>query len=124
MKFSAVFDKVDQSPESPTLFNLYIDYVMRVYLKECDDNGIKFMKLSYCIPRAASKKSVKSPLGTYSEHTIDWLGYADDLALFFMDEKSLRRGLQLLNEVFIRLITLFHVNKNIKSILFRSSLLY
>ena len=96
-------------PESPTLFNLYIDYVMRVYLKECDDNGIKFMKLSYCIPRAASKKSVKSPLGTYSEHTIDWLGYADDLALFFMDEKSLRRGLQLLNEVFIR----YHLSINV-----------
>ena len=105
-----IFCGVRQSgPESPTLFNLYIDYVMRVYLKECDDNGIRFMKLSYCIPQAASKKSKKSPLGTYSEHTIDWLGYADDLALFFMDERSLRCGIHLLNKVFKR----FHLSINV-----------
>ena len=76
--------------ESPTLFNLYIDYVMRVYLKACDENKIRFMKLSYFIPRVASKKTADFLLGTYGEHTIDWLGYADDLALFFMDEESLR----------------------------------
>ena len=40
-------------PESPTLYNLYMDYVMRVYLKECKVNGVKFTKVNYKIPKVA-----------------------------------------------------------------------
>ena len=37
-------------PESPMLFNLFIHFVMRVYLDECKASGIKFLKLNYKIP--------------------------------------------------------------------------
>ena len=31
-------------PESPPLYNLYMDYVMRVFMKACEERNIKFMK--------------------------------------------------------------------------------
>ena len=33
-------------PESPMLYNLYMDFVMRIYLDECKENNIKFLELS------------------------------------------------------------------------------
>ena len=73
--------------ESPALFNLYIDYVMRVYLKRCETEKIEFTKVRYAIPWC---------------ETVDWIGYADDLVLVFNDADNLQRGLNLLNETFER----------------------
>ena len=89
-------------PESPSLFNLYIDYVMRIFLSLCKKKGIKFTKTSYAIPSSASSKNIPSKLGYFGEMVIDWIGYADDLALCFNSLDDLRRGLDLLNETFKR----------------------
>ena len=79
-------------PESPTLFNLYIDYVMRIYLKKCKENGsIRFLKLKYAIPQVASTKEPQIQLGMYGDHIIDWLGYADDLHCFLWTRKVYSR---------------------------------
>ena len=40
-------------PESPVLFNLYIDYVMRIFLSRCGEKNIKFFKYGYAIPSGA-----------------------------------------------------------------------
>ena len=29
-------------PESPTLYNLYMDYVMRIFMKRCEEENIQF----------------------------------------------------------------------------------
>ena len=39
--------------KSPLLFNLYIDYVMRVFMVECARQNVKFVKLKYSIPNSA-----------------------------------------------------------------------
>ena len=97
-------------PESPILFNLYMDYVMRVFIKSCRDQDIKFFKHSFSIPSIASnQQNNKFNLGTYGDSVIDWIGYADDLALCFFDEKSLGYALNLLNKTFIR----YHLDINI-----------
>ena len=59
-------------PESPSLFNLYIDYVMRIFLSLCKKKGIKFTKTSYAIPLSASSKNIPSSLGYFGEMVIDW----------------------------------------------------
>jgi len=40
-------------PESPLLYNLYMDFVMRVYLQKCKQEGVNFIKLKYKIPEIA-----------------------------------------------------------------------
>ena len=85
-------------PESPLLFNLFIDFVMRIYINECRMNGIKFLPLKYLIPRHASKTDTAAA-GSFE---MDWIGYADDLLFTFDDKVSLQRGLKLLNSTFQR----------------------
>ena len=89
-------------PESPSLFNLYIDYVMRVFLKLRTQKRMKFIKANYAIPSSASSKNITSSLGYFGEINIDWIGYADDLAFCFNSLEDLQNGLKLLNETFKR----------------------
>ena len=70
-------------PESPLLYNLYMDFVMRIYVEKCRHQGIRFLQLNYKIPVTVSSTK-KTAAG---DTTIDWGGYDDDLMLFFDDEK-------------------------------------
>ena len=82
--------------ESPMLYNLFMDLVMRIYMEKCKENGVKFLKLNYKIPQLASSTN-RIASGTM---TVDWCGYADDLLLVFDDGESLRKGIELLDRVF------------------------
>ena len=95
-------------PESPPLYNLYMDYVMRVYMDLCEKSGAKFLQLKYRIRSTATKRKgrVKTTRG---KHTVDWAGYADDLELFFTDTANLQKALDLLDKTFER----FHLKINV-----------
>ena len=94
-------------PESPMLYNLLMDYVMRVYIQKCKQDGIKFLNLKYKIPEGASKSNIE----THGFHILDWIGYADDLTLMFEDLKSLRKGLGILNKTFERFGLTINISK-------------
>ena len=102
MMFSSSLLGVRQGgPESPPLYNLYMDYVMRVFMQKCEENNVKFLKLKYRIRATAT---------TRGEHTVDWAGYADDLELAFESISDLEKGLKILHETFVR----FHLQINAK----------
>ena len=94
-------------PESPMLYNLFMDFVMRIYLEECNNKGITFLKLKYNIPASASYTG-KNAIGNFS---LDWCGYADDLLLVFDNEDSLRKGANLLDEIFKRYRLCINISK-------------
>ena len=83
-------------PESPILYNLYMDFVMRVFLQKCSSKGIRFLNLKYNIPCTASKTSRR----TVGYHEVKWTGYADDLVLFFENVSDMRKAMQILCETF------------------------
>lgn len=94
-------------PESPFLFNLFIDYVMRVFMERCEkDKDVKFFEHKYRLnSRSISReerlimRNLKvSASGTYS---LPWCGYADDLILFMIDLAGLQKATEILDEVFI-----------------------
>ena len=95
--------------ESPLLFNLYIDYVMRVFLLECAKQNIRFVKTKYSIPTHAF--STQSLFGEYGEMIFDWIGYADDLLLAFADRNNLVKGMRILDDVFKRFRLEINVGK-------------
>ena len=94
-------------PESPPLYNLYMDYVMRVYMKLCEENNIKFLQLKYRIRSTATSREERSTQ-YQGNFTMDWCGYADDLELVFESMSDLEKGLSLLDETFCR----FHLKIN------------
>lgn len=83
-------------PESPMLFNLYVDLVMRIFLITCTKSRINFLKFKYRIPECASQNK-REQIGY---HQIDWIGYADDLILTFESRKDLQCALKILDETF------------------------
>ena len=58
-------------PESPFLYNLFMDFVMRIFLEDCKRENINFLKLKYKIPQTASSTG-RSAVGNV---TLDWSGY-------------------------------------------------
>ena len=97
-KFELTVGVRQGGPESPMLYNLFMDFVMRIYLDACKQDGIKFLQLKYNIPKTASSTG-KTAIGNF---TLDWSGYADDLLLAFENEESLCRGVAILDETFKR----------------------
>ena len=95
-------------PESPPLFNLYIDYVMRVFMGLCEKNNVKFLTLRYRVPSAATTREERYQRADVGEHDVNWSGYADDLALIFSNKDNLQNGLNTLDETFRR----FHLTIN------------
>ena len=91
-------------PESPVLFNLLLDFTMRVYLCECKEFGIKFLRLNYRIPESAAH----TPRTRIGNHHVDWVGYADDIVLATEDKVTLQLGTSLLHQVF----QIFHLDIN------------
>ena len=85
-------------PESPLLYNLFMDYVMRTYLEECSKNNIEFVSHKYRIPIHASRNNYE----TVGMNLIDWIGYADDIVLCLESKALLQKSICLLNETFKR----------------------
>lgn len=85
-------------PESPLLYNLYMDYVMRVFMENCNSRGIEFPRLFYKIHALATSRG-RSVAGF---NKTDWSGYADDLMLVFDSKKDLQKALDEMNSTFDR----------------------
>ena len=96
-------------PESPLLYNLFMDYVMRVYMQLCKNEDIKFITLKYRIRPTATIREGRNNKTYRGEYEIDWSGYADDLELYFEDATNMQRALILLNDTFNR----FHLQINV-----------
>ena len=88
-------------PESPPLFNLYIDFVMRTFLVAARQNKLDFFKFKYRIPSNRTGRTRKR--GSESGvATLDWAGYADDIVLYLLSLTSLQLSLPLIDSVFKR----------------------
>ena len=96
-------------PESSILYNLYMDYVMRVFEHVCSEENIEFIKLNYRI-RTTSCTREERMHGYTGDHKANWCGYADDIELFFETPDDLQKGITVLHSIFKR----FGLNMNIK----------
>ena len=96
--------------ESPTLYNLYMDYVMRIFMDICKTEDIEFLTLRYQIRATATTlEDRRTPY--QGEHVIDWSEYADDLMIVLENEKELQRALIVLNDTFERFHLQIYVGK-------------
>jgi len=96
-------------PESPPLYNLFMDYVMRVFERECAQANIQFVKLKYRIRPTACTRDQRM-FGYRGDHSADWSGYADDIELFLENINDLEKALKILHSLFNR----FGLHINIK----------
>ena len=104
-------------PESPFLFNLYIDFVMRVFIEKCQsDTSINFFAHKYrvnpnSVSRAERIKMRTTDTKLWGSSLLSWCGYADDLVLFLLSRLGLQNASNLLNTVFSKFGLSINVNK-------------
>ena len=104
-------------PESPFLFNLYIDFVMRVFIEKCQsDTSINFFAHKYrvnpnSVTRAERIKMRTNDTKLWGSSLLSWCGYADDLVLFLLSRLGLQNASNLLNTVFSKFGLSINVNK-------------
>ena len=93
-------------PESPFLFNLYVDFAMRVFMEKCSKDGtIKFFQHTYRINSGTFTREERlnmrqQNISQRGVSVLPWCGYADDIILFLLNDESAQRALTLLDEVF------------------------
>ncbi|XP_066935519.1 uncharacterized protein [Clytia hemisphaerica] len=104
-------------PESPFLFNLYLDFVMRVFIEKCkDDNRIKYFKHKYRVNPQAHSRAERfemraSGIRTWGEATLSWCGYADDIVLFLLSLEGISAATELLDLTFTAFGLTINVSK-------------
>ena len=77
----------------------------KFFLDKCTNIAIKFCQRKYRILTSA----IHSKRATVGQHTLGWVGYADDLALLFEDIKNFEIALDVLSTTFKR----YHLEINI-----------
>ncbi|KXJ21767.1 hypothetical protein AC249_AIPGENE15187 [Exaiptasia diaphana] len=89
--------------ESPTLFNVYMDFVVRIarheILKRHPETGFKF---KYCIPNEVSLRDLRGKAKARGENRITELLYADDQAIFAESAEELQTILNVYDQTFTR----------------------
>ena len=80
-------------PLSPTLFNVYMDFVARILLRRCQERGIPGFQIAYNIPG----EGVRPAAGGVRD--LAMLLYADDLVLLAPSLEALTAALDVLEEV-------------------------
>ena len=94
-------------PESPWLYTLFADFVMRCFLERCSKHPeIKFFKHKFNIPSYDVPNEFDTP--NVWEQFLEWLGYADDTALFLKDGTAI----QLVYDIYEQVLTEFFLKVN------------
>jgi len=88
---------------------------MRIVQVECSKHDIKFLELKYTIPQSAS--SSQQYLEVYGDQVVDYIGYADDLAMVFDSIANLIKGLEILNNIFKKFGLIINETKTKKMLL-------
>jgi len=93
-------------PESPILFTLFIDFVIRIFMEKAKQLDINFYQHNYRINLRSLTRDERYQLrnngiSTNETSNIPWSGYADDFALFLLDKAGLSSATELLDNVFI-----------------------
>ena len=89
--------------ESPVLFNIYLDFVLRCVeyevLKQFPNTGLQY---SYRIPSHCSSREQRSVHGLSGVQRLRMILYADDIVLLCSDVDELSKIVSIYNEIFIR----------------------
>ena len=90
--------------ESPTLFNYYFDFVLKVCAEEIDRKFPEGWGLSfdYRIPGECSNRQQRQDKNMHGVEFIKWLLYADDLVLFCPNITQAQEIMIIMNSFCIR----------------------
>ena len=93
--------------ESPSLWALFLDWILRIFIHQAQEEGIQFLELEYRIPPQATTRQMEGRRA--SKMTLPMMMYADDLQVFLNDQQSLEKAANLIHH----LLTRYHLILNL-----------
>ena len=87
-------------PESPSLFCLLMDWVMRIFEIRAAKMGLKGVQLKFNISTSATNTAERFEHPSRGNLNLLWVGFADDIQIQFTTVEDLRTGLDLLVAIF------------------------
>lgn len=87
--------------ESPSCFNLYLDFILRVFEHECRRENLG-ISIRYRIPNEATDRVQRAQEKSSGVLTLTSLGYADDLGILAKSVDGLQRALEILYKLLRR----------------------
>ena len=87
--------------ESPHCFNLYLDFILRIFEYECQKQNIQ-INLHYRIPNEATNRAQRSEERSSGVLSLLWFGYADDLAILTDSAEKLQQAMEIMFKLFQR----------------------
>ena len=94
--------------ESPNLFNLYLDYIMRIYNDHAANLGLG-ISFKFRIKDQARDRSDKAAYR--GEMSYPWIGYADDLAIMAETKELLQKAADVLQDLLKRFGLVISIDK-------------
>ena len=88
--------------ESPSLYNLYMDFVMRVFKVKLEKAGIKGVAMKFRIPNHSTNRSERAKYRSSGVTEQLWVGFADDTTLFFESVEDMQAAMNILVDIFDR----------------------
>ena len=89
--------------ESPYLFNIFLDFVLRCAIQKITDNIINpGIKITYAIPSQCSTRSQRMKHPLRGRNTVTHLCYADDIVFFCKSQEELQQMLTIFDSEFKR----------------------
>lgn len=80
-----------RSPESATLFNIYLNYVKRIFTDICRNENISF-KFKYSFYAKATLQDRNRKFAHKESEEILWLGHADEMRWYVNQEQTCSRS--------------------------------
>ena len=105
--FETTFGVRQGRPESPFLFNLFIDFVMRFFSVQSQNENIDFYIHRYWINSRSINREERllmrsSNLKHGGNTSLPWCEYADNLILFIQSQSDLQNATNFLERIFER----------------------
>ena len=86
--------------ESPFIFCMYLDHVMRVYEHKLTLADIQPPVFKYGIYNSATNRAQRYEHPSSGQSTEGWNGYADDTTLHYLSAEDQQKGLEILSEIY------------------------
>ena len=86
--------------ESLVLFNLYLDYALRVWKHRCEQSGVKNLGIPYNSPNEATRRKQRQLASQNGMYKDSEGGYADDIGIHSWDKDELQLKATMLYDVF------------------------
>ena len=75
-----------------------MDFVMRIYINECEKENLKFVDFQYRVRSTVTIRESRGQKTYIGMNTNSWVRYADDLVLFLPSKDTLQEALNLVDK--------------------------